>query len=177
MPVRPNIPRARVLRRGQTEAERRLWSMLRDRRLGGFKFVRQFPLGPYIVDFCCRKAMLIVEADGGQHSGSARDAARDGFLVSRGYRVLRFWNADVLARSGEVAETIFARLAEPGATSPHPASGLRPSPPSPLRGEGVGSVKPAPLPSGGREGPAAERREGEGRYRSEPPSRPGHPLP
>src|SRR4029079_11738452 len=88
---------ARRLRRDQTDAERVLWFRLRDRRLNGWKFRRQMPVGNYIVDFCCESARLIVELDGGQHAmQSEADRARTADLEKRGYLVLRFWNNDVL---------------------------------------------------------------------------------
>ena len=87
----------RGLRSNQTDAERKLWVALRDRRLGGYKFVRQEAIGPFIVDFACRERRLIVEVDGGQHAESAKDAARDAYFAGEGYRVLRFWNNDVLS--------------------------------------------------------------------------------
>src|SRR5690606_19873530 len=84
----------------------RLWYHLRDRRLGGFKFVRQLPVAGYYADFACREAMLIVEADGGQHSGSTHDLQRDATLRAAGYRVLRFWNIDILQDTNVVLEQI-----------------------------------------------------------------------
>jgi len=86
----------RRLRRQSTNAEMVLWFALRDRRLAGFKFVRQEATGSYIVDFVCRDRKLIVEVDGGQHAESARDLKSDAELAAEGYRVLRFWNSDVL---------------------------------------------------------------------------------
>lgn len=68
----------------------KLWLALRARRLGGFKFIRQGKIGPYIVDFVCREKRVAVEVDGGQHAGSKTDRVRDAFLLSKGYRVLRF---------------------------------------------------------------------------------------
>ena len=79
-----------------TNAERLLWSRLRERQVGGHFFVRQHPIGGYIVDFCCRRAMLVIEVDGGQHAQNAADAPRTAELGRRGYRVLRFWNNEVL---------------------------------------------------------------------------------
>ena len=87
--------RARQMRREPTEAERRMWRLLRDRRLGGFKFRRQEQLGRYIVDFVCFEQKLIVELDGSQHAESAYDRQRDAWLKSRGFTVLRFWNNEV----------------------------------------------------------------------------------
>ena len=120
---------ARGLRRRQTDAERRLWAHLRDRRLLGVKFARQVSIGPYIVDFSCRERKLIVELDGGQHVAHADyDGGRTEFLRALGYRVLRFWDNDALANTDGVLQ----RIAET-------VSAARPSPrPSPQRGEGDG---------------------------------------
>lgn len=76
--------------------------------MGGFKFVRQEPIGPYVVDFVCREKRLVVEVDGGQHAESRRDAVRDRWLVEHRFRVLRFWNNEVLGNIEGVWETIFA---------------------------------------------------------------------
>jgi very-short-patch-repair endonuclease len=85
--------------------------LLRDRRLEGFKFRRQHPLGPFIVDFCCPEARVIVELDGGHHSLTHdSDAARSGYLTSQGYRVLRFWNNEVLGNTSGVLERIVEAL-------------------------------------------------------------------
>lgn len=87
---------ARQLRSNATEAELRLWSALRRHQLDGLRFRRQVPLGPFIVDFACYDARLVVELDGGQHAESGNgDAARTRWLDSRGFRVLRFWNNEV----------------------------------------------------------------------------------
>nr|WP_298682859.1 endonuclease domain-containing protein [uncultured Dongia sp.] len=101
---------AKVLRRNATEAEKRLWTLLRDRRLGGWKFRRQVPLGPYIVDFYCSDAKLVVEADGGQHADSASDEIRTAWLVKNGYDVKRFWNNDILSNSEGVFNELIAIL-------------------------------------------------------------------
>ena len=104
-------PYARDLRRSQTNAERKLWSLLRDRRLAGFKFRRQHPLGPFIVDFCCTEAKVIVELDGGQHALTRDDdATRSCYLAGQGYRVLRFWNNEVLGNTSGVLERIVEAL-------------------------------------------------------------------
>src|ERR1700677_4659282 len=107
--------RARSMRGAPTDAELRLWRLLRDRRLNGVKFRRQVPLGPYIVDFLCVGAKLIVEADGSQHAESLRDIVRDTYLESQGWKVLRFWNNEVLQNREGVLETILAHAI------PHPA--------------------------------------------------------
>ncbi len=104
------IARARSLRRDSTEVERQLWSRLRDRRLGGRKFVRRMPVGPFFADFDCREARLIVELDGAQHAENRRDERRDAFLVAQGFRVLRFWNHEVVFDIAAVCETIVAAL-------------------------------------------------------------------
>jgi 2-isopropylmalate synthase len=106
--------RARALRRSMTEAERQLWYLLRSRRFSGYKFRRQVPVGPYIADFLCYEARLIIEADGSQHAESAGDAKRDGWLAAQGFRLLRFWNSEILTARQVVADTIFACL-NPGA--------------------------------------------------------------
>jgi very-short-patch-repair endonuclease len=109
--------RARRLRRDATEAETVLWYQLRSRRLNGHKFVRQEPIGPYTVDLICRECRLIIEVDGGQHADNPRDVVRDNWLVGHKYRVLRFWNNDVLGNMAGVLETIASALAE---APPHP---------------------------------------------------------
>jgi very-short-patch-repair endonuclease len=88
--------RAQKLRNNATDAERMLWQHLSRRQLEGFKFSRQIPVGPFICDFMCRERKLIVELDGGQHAENNRDVARTAFLEAQGYRVLRFWNNEVL---------------------------------------------------------------------------------
>src|SRR5713101_857313 len=100
----------RRLRRYATDAERKLWFALRDRRLGGFKFVRQEAIGPYIVDFVCREKRLIIEVDGGQHAENRRDRMRDSGLAPHGCRVLRFWNLDMLGNRDGVLSVILAEL-------------------------------------------------------------------
>ena len=120
--------RARTMRRAPTDSELRLWRLLRDRRLSGFKFRRQVPVGPYIVDFLCVGAKLIVEADGSQHAESLRDNIRDAYLASQGWKVLRFWNNEALQNREGVLETIFAHASRP---SSGPSGHLLPG------GEGV----------------------------------------
>jgi very-short-patch-repair endonuclease len=91
---------ARILRRVPTDAEAKLWSRLRDRRLAGFKFRRQLPRGPYVLDLYCLEQKLVVEVDGGQHSeAAAQDAARTKYLERQGFIVVRFWNNDVLSQT------------------------------------------------------------------------------
>jgi very-short-patch-repair endonuclease len=101
---------ARRLRVNQTDAEGILWNRIRSRQIGGHKFVRQQPIGNYICDFVCRERSLIIEVDGGQHNESAADAIRDRWLTEAGYKVLRFWNNDVLGNIDGVLVTIKAEL-------------------------------------------------------------------
>ena len=121
MPFTPrkSIRRARRLRREQTEAEKRLWGYLRDRRLGGFKFVRQEPVGPFVADFLCRERMLIIEIDGVTHSEDhqlARDARRTVYLEKQGYRVMRAWNIEVFNNLDGVLNSILLALEARGET-------------------------------------------------------------
>ena len=106
-----NKIKARELRKNLTEAERILWRHLRFRQLGGYKFRRQQPLGPYIVDFVCLGRKLIVEVDGGQHSEQVvYDAERSTWLETQGFRVLRFWNHEVLKEIGVIKDVIAEAL-------------------------------------------------------------------
>jgi len=102
---------ARALRRNSSDAERKMWRMLRDRRLGGVKFRRQVPIGPFIADFASTEHRLVLELDGGQHAESAYDARRDRVLECEGWRVVRFWNNDVMKNSEGVLEIILQTLA------------------------------------------------------------------
>lgn len=126
LPPKEAIEFARSLRKQSTDAEQRLWALLRNRQLGGFKFRRQHPLPPYTLDFYCEDAKLCVELDGSQHAQAATgDERRDKFLHERGIRTLRIWNNEVFANLEGVLEAIWSAL--------HDA----PSPPTPLpRGEG-----------------------------------------
>jgi very-short-patch-repair endonuclease len=98
-----------------------LWFRLRDRRLSGWKFKRQVPIGRYVADFFCPEAKLIVELDGGQHSGDVRDAARTKELEAFGYLVVRFWNHDVMRNIDGVLEAILSTLNQRLPDPPHPA--------------------------------------------------------
>jgi very-short-patch-repair endonuclease len=115
-----NTKMAKRLRRHQTDAERLLWFRLRDRRLGGWKFKRQVPIGRFVVDFLCADAKLIVEVDGGQHSDSQRDAERTTALEAFGYLVVRFWNHDVMRNIDGLLEEILSTLDRHGSEPPHP---------------------------------------------------------
>jgi very-short-patch-repair endonuclease len=130
---KPKRTFAKTLRANATEAEKQLWRLLRSRRLASLKFRRQVPIGPWIVDFVSFEHRLVVEADGSQHAESEDDKRRDHDLSERGFRVLRFWNNDVLARPQAVLEMIL----DVAANSPSPVcapGGAQP--PSPTRGEG-----------------------------------------
>jgi very-short-patch-repair endonuclease len=93
-----------------TDAEATLWYFLGDRRFVSFKFVRQAPIGPYVVDFLCRQVKLVIELDGGRHAESARDGVRDAYITGQGYRVLRFWNSDVFTNREGVLTLILQEL-------------------------------------------------------------------
>ncbi|HEY0623525.1 endonuclease domain-containing protein [Sphingomonas sp.] len=110
-PVRRKIsPHAAKLRRDRTDAEDRFWQAVRNRQLGGFKFRFQHSIWPHVADFACLEAMLIVELDGGQHN-EMRDARRTAFLEAKGFRILRFWNHEVLENLEGVLEVVGAALA------------------------------------------------------------------
>jgi very-short-patch-repair endonuclease len=98
------------LRGGNNLAEAKLWTELKDRRLGGHKFVRQFPVGPFFADFMCREKRLVVEIDGSQHVDNLGDRRRDEYMRSAGISVLRFWNMDAIQKTDEVLNTILAAL-------------------------------------------------------------------
>ncbi len=110
--------RARELRRDMTPAERRLWNILKLRQVEGFRFRRQHPIGPFIADFACLEARLVIEVDGGQHDESSTDPARDAFIRREGFKVLRFWNNEVMANLEGVCSVIAHALAE---RCPHPS--------------------------------------------------------
>jgi very-short-patch-repair endonuclease len=133
-PAHRTVPKAihghaRRLRREMTDAETRLWFALRAHRLDGLSFRRQTPIGKFIVDFVCQDRRLIIELDGGQHAESQKDAERDNWLASKGYRVLRFWNSDVLANRDGVLEMIVAAAREATPLPNPPPQGGREYPP------------------------------------------------
>lgn len=146
MPDRPpaTTRRARALRRAQTDAEAKLWWRLRNRQVHDAKFIRQAPIGPYFADFLCREARLIIEVDGLQHDIDA-DAPRTAYLETRGFRLLRFSNHQVLQEIETVLDTIWHCLEELAVQedpSPCPlpngerVEGERHRIPSPSRGRG-----------------------------------------
>jgi very-short-patch-repair endonuclease len=115
------IPRARQLRRSMTDAERKLWRHLRALLGKEFHFRRQATIGPYFVDFACHQSRVVIEVDGSQHMVRVgADAARTAFLNSRGYRVLRFWNNEVLQQTEAVMAAIHEALCADRASAPHP---------------------------------------------------------
>ena len=105
------VDRARGLRSRMTNAERKLWFALRDRRFEGFKFRRQIPLGRFIVDFVCFEPRLVNEVDGGQHAESFRDQYRDRWFAANRFRVMRFWNNEVLSNLEGVMTVLAEALA------------------------------------------------------------------
>jgi len=143
------VPVARKLRREQTPAEAKLWSVLRNRQLEGLKFRRQHPIGAYVADFCCEEIGLIVELDGGQHSDrELQDRLRTIVLEDMKYTLLRFWNVDITAALDGVIDQILDTARSARATLP----------PSPLREGGAhapawedeGTGSPHPSAFGGR---------------------------
>lgn len=109
---------ARKLRKNMTDAEQLLWRHFRDRQLGGYKFRRQHPIGTFVVDFVCLEKKLVIEVDGGQHAKQLEsDVRRSDYLKEKGYRVLRFWNNEVLQKSESVLSVILSSLNE---EPPHP---------------------------------------------------------
>ncbi|MEZ5788262.1 MAG: endonuclease domain-containing protein [Xanthobacteraceae bacterium] len=113
---------ARRLRRALTDAERKLWRALRARQFQQVKFRRQVPVGPYVADFLCYQARLVIELDGSQHAESHRDKVRDRWFARNGFRVLRFWNNDVLTNLDGLLTTILSTLAE-NTSNPSPLAG------------------------------------------------------
>ncbi len=128
---------AKALRTNMTDAERKLWRHLRNRQFQGLKFVRQQPIGPYIADFACREADLVIELDGGQHAENVNDEIRTAELARHGYAVIRFWNRDVL----DNIDGAFAVLTEYFEKAPSP--GLRFAKPD-LSPKGIGEERNAP---------------------------------
>jgi very-short-patch-repair endonuclease len=125
---RSNIQRCRSLRKDQTDAERKLWTILRNRQLNGIKFRRQFPVGGYIVDFYCPEYKLAIEADGGQHykpKGRQRDEVRTKELNRIGVEVVRFCDRDILTNVDEIYEAIRKIIEKKKISFPSPQSSPR----------------------------------------------------
>jgi ATP-dependent DNA helicase RecQ len=137
----PILASARELRQPQTPAEKKLWAHLRNRQLGGFKFRRQHPIGPFIVDFYCAACQLVIEIDGESHAEQVEyDLARTAWLNEQGYHVVRFINRDVFQHLDDVLEAILGecqKLSSPSPPAPLPGR-ERGEAPSPFRGEGWG---------------------------------------
>ena len=117
----PRVPRARRLRRDMTDAERKLWWHLRRLPIDHSHFRRQATIGPYFADFACHERRLIIEVDGAQHNepeNVARDAERSVYLRSQSYRILRFWNNDVLKNIDSVMEAILVAIHQSEASPP-----------------------------------------------------------
>ncbi|MAS07553.1 MAG: hypothetical protein CL534_23060 [Ahrensia sp.] len=128
------VRRARHLRRSETDAEGLLWWELKSRQLNGYKFARQVPLGPYIADFVCRAAKLVVEVDGSQHADNPADLRRTRWMNNRGYSVLRFWNHEVL-NSRQMVLSMIVEVLEGRLFEADPEAGFWPSASSPHGGE------------------------------------------
>jgi very-short-patch-repair endonuclease len=107
-----SVPLARLLRQESTDTENKLWQLLRHRRLHGYRFRRQHPIGKFIADFACIKYHLIVEADGSQHAENKYDTKRTKWLENEGWRVIRFWNNEILTNADGVLEIILKELQE-----------------------------------------------------------------
>jgi very-short-patch-repair endonuclease len=146
---------SRALRTSATEAERKLWRHLRDSQLNGARFRRQHPVGIFVLDFACVQQRLAVELDGGQHADDVvRDAGRTAWLEAQGWRVLRFWNNDVMGNVegvlGAIAEALDVGNRPPPQPSPCQGEGVKNS--SPCQGEGA--MTPSPSQGEGRDGGA-----------------------
>jgi very-short-patch-repair endonuclease len=129
---------AKQLRTRMTDAELRLWYRLRAYRFNGIKFKRQAPIGPYVVDFICFDHKVIVEVDGGQHADSAPDRRRDAWLRSEGYRVMHFWNNDVLKQTDVVLNEISKAIVNIDISTPLPTRYARHPLPQGERGQEKG---------------------------------------
>jgi very-short-patch-repair endonuclease len=140
------VAKARALRRRETDEEAALWVMLRNRRFRGLKFLRQYAIEPFVVDFVCRELMLVIELDGSQHAESEYDERRTAYLNRHGYSVLRFWNDEV--RDLDSVWRMLSAIVD--GTYPDPSPGWRYSPAtlSPEgRGEAVAASRPITFPN------------------------------
>ncbi len=129
------LARAKYMRANPTDVEKRLWSILRAKRLCDYKFKRQVVIDSYIADFVNFEHRVIIEADGSHHADNIYDEKRDAYLKHQGFKVIRFWNKDALKETAAVAEAILHALTSP----PLPSAASR-LPPSPARGEGFESA-------------------------------------
>ena len=112
--TRKALERAKTLRQEQTDAEGLLWCYLSGKQLAGYKFRRQQPIGPYIVDFVCMSQKLVIELDGSQHAEQHTcDERRDDYLRGKGYKILRFWNNEVFQSCMAVLDTVYQALVDP----------------------------------------------------------------
>ena len=137
-PVSHHLRRfAKSMRRDATDAEQKMWMLLRDRRFSGVKFRRQVPIGSFILDFVSFEHRLVIEVDGGQHADSSADQSRDAELTRRGLKTIRYWNNDVLENPDGVLTDLLIRL---GLLEGDPSPGALRAPPSPTRGEGLERV-------------------------------------
>ena len=114
------LERARQLRSNMPQPERELWAALRAKRFQNFKFTRQVVIGPYIADFVCRSHKLVIEIDGATHTDPSRDQCRAAYLETQGYRVIRFWNNDVMTNLEGVLTILSDTLASPPLPNPLP---------------------------------------------------------
>jgi len=119
--AKPRAERARELRHEAGDAERLVWRLLCDRKLVGCKFRRQHPIGPYFADFASHQLRIVIEVDGGQHSQSSSDEARTRYLEANGYRVLRFWNNEVLENTSGVLSAIGTAINAERPPTPDPS--------------------------------------------------------
>jgi very-short-patch-repair endonuclease len=160
------VPFARQLRTASTDAERLLWRHVRAHRFEGCKFKRQESIGKYIVDFVCYEVKLIIELDGGQHLENVSDKQRDDWLSLQGFRVLRFWNNDVLSNIEGVLQRVCENLSPTSSKEKRNNKSISPSPrPSPTRGEGEGLQRARITGEGGGENVRPASGEGVGAKR------------
>ena len=156
------LERAKTLRQSRTDAEGLLWHYLRRKQLDGYKFRRQQPIGPYIVDFACMSRKLVIELDGGQHAERHDyDEKRDDYLRGKGYRILRFWNNEVFQNCMDVLEAVYQALVGPPPHQPSPAGSASATPP-----QGGSDLKACIRRSSITPPLRGSRREGEARSRA-----------